>query len=179
MELPQKLNLHKRLKLEHSHMTLKRVREWEKLERLCARFHNHLHFTIHCKHRNITPVSLHIKSSMKGEMAKKIILRTQKSLMNVRIGEINFKIRTLKALIADINEELFIQLPRDTYMEVVNWVRHVHKEEWTKCWTRQQQKFEKLTNRSSNITTDPKYTPIMKVNQAGTSNIKDRWVINK
>ncbi len=111
MDLPQKFNLHKHLKLDHSWMTLKRVWEWEKLERLWARFMNHLHFTLYCKHHNVTPVSKHIKTSVKGSAAKNIILKTQKSLMNVRIQEINNKIRTFKAYISDIYEELFILLP--------------------------------------------------------------------
>ncbi len=85
--------------------------------------------------------------------------------MNVRIGEINFKISTSQVLISDINEDLFMQLPGSIYMDVVNWDRHVHGEEWTKCQTRQQQEFKHLINRANNITTDLKLTPIKDVNQ--------------
>ena len=83
MNIPQALNLHKRLELDHGQMTLIQVREWEKLERLSARFRNNLHFTLHCKHRNVTPVSLRVKTCVKGEPANSIIHRTQ-------IGQSNY-----------------------------------------------------------------------------------------
>ena len=89
------------------------VREWEKLEILSARFRNHLHFTLHCKHRNLTPISLRVKTCVKGEAANNIIHGTQRALLNVRIKEIS--------------------LPSDMHTEVTNWVKHAHKAEWAKC----------------------------------------------
>ena len=144
MNIPQALNLHKRLELDHGRMTLIQVREWDKLKRLSARFRNHLHFTLHCKHRNVTPVSLRVKTCVKGEAANNIIHRTQRALLNVRIKEINFKIRTFNGLIADKNEELFTSLPSDMHTEVTNCVTHAHKAEWEKCRARQQNKFARL-----------------------------------
>ncbi len=64
-------------------------------------------------------------------------------------------------------------------MEVCNWVRHAHKEEWTKCQSRQQQKFAWLINGTIHTLADLKHIPIMEVSKEDTKNIKDRWVINK
>ncbi len=99
--------------------------------------------------------------------------------MNVRIREINYKIRAFTASISDINDELFTLLPSDVYTEVINWVRHVHKEEWTKCRAKQQQKFARLVNGNTNTLADPKHIPIVDVSKEDIRNIKDRWVINK
>ena len=180
MNTPQELNLHKRLELDHGRMTLIQVREWEKLERLRARFQNHLHFkfTLHCTHRNVTPVSLRVKTCVKGEAANNIIHRTQRALMNVRIKEINFKIRTFKGLIADLNEELFTSLPSDMHTEVTNWVTHAHNAEWGKCRARQQTKFARLIA-THKPPTDRTRIPIVDVDEQETKDIKDRWVINK
>ena len=164
MNIPQALNLHKRLELDHGRMTLIQVREWEKLERLSARFPKHLHFTLHCKHRNVTPVSLRVKTCVTGEAANKIIPRTQRALLNVRIKEINFKIRTFNGLIADTNEELFTSLPSDMHTEVINYPTHAHKAEWEKCRARQQIEFARLIA-SHAPTADRTRIPIVDVDE--------------
>ena len=139
---------------------------------------NHLHFTLHCKHRNVTPVSLRVKTCVKGEAANNIIHRTQRALLNVRIKEINFKIRTFNGLIAEINEELFTSLPSDMHTEVTNLVTHAHKAEWEKCRARQQNKFARLIT-SHAPTAHCTRIPIVDVDEQETKAIKDRWVINK
>ena len=119
-----------------------------------------------------------VKTCVKGEAANNIIHRTQRALMNVRIKEINFKIRTFKGLIADLNEELFTSLPSDMHTEVTNWVTHAHNAEWEKCRTRQQTKFARLIA-THKPPTDRTRIPIVDVDEQETRDIKDRWVINK
>ena len=99
-------------------------------------------------------------------------------MMNVRIKEINFKIRTFKGLIADLNEELFTSLPSDMHTEVTNWVTQAHNAEWGKCRTRQQTKFARLIA-THKPPTDRTRIPIVDVDERETQDIKDRWVINK
>ncbi len=129
MDLPQQLNLHQRLLSDHGGMAENTFREWEKVERAIARYSNHLHFTLHCKHHNVFPVSLKIKSSMRGKEAKRIITNTQKALTSLRIKEIIYKRDVLKNKSAAINEKLFGLLPCDVFTEVQMWVRHAHKAE--------------------------------------------------
>lgn len=159
-------------------MTLAKVREWEELERQHARFANHLHFTLHCKHHNVTPVSLTLKTSVKGVLANNIIKKAQNALLNLRIQEINFKIRSLKQAKADISEELFMQLPSNLYTEVHNWVTVAHRAEWDRCRTRQVNKYNRLLAKVSDKP-DPKHTLIEEISEQVNKDIKDRWVINK
>ncbi|XP_072028121.1 uncharacterized protein [Amphiura filiformis] len=60
-------------------MATKLTRRLEFLERKSARFRNHLHFTLHCKHQG-TPNSLKLKSSVKGITAERILERAQHQL---------------------------------------------------------------------------------------------------
>ncbi len=57
-------------------------------------------------------------------------------------------------------------LPSDVYTEVINLVRHAHKEEWMKYQVRQQQKFTCLANGNINTLADQKHIPIMDVSKA-------------
>jgi hypothetical protein len=149
MDLPQQLSLHRRLELDHGRIALITFREWEKVKRLLARYSNHLHFNLHCKHHNITPVSLRLKTSIKGETARKIICQTERKLMSLRIKETLFKIDCFKAREAELNEELFTILPNNMYCELHKWVTKAGRIELEKCRQHQSGKFHQLFQRKS------------------------------
>ena len=71
MDQPQLFNLHKRLDRDFGRIALEDLRLLEKLERKRARFVNHLHFTLHCKHHDIVPPSLKLKTSVRGPIASR------------------------------------------------------------------------------------------------------------
>ena len=131
MDQPQQFNLHQRINREFSRMVVDQFRSLEKLERKSARFANHLHYTLHCKHHGIVPQSLRIKTSVKGPNAARIIHNTQSALMNERIRQINATISTTKRNISDVDECLFTSLPVDVYKEVKSFVTQKRiKERW-------------------------------------------------
>ncbi|XP_072028069.1 uncharacterized protein [Amphiura filiformis] len=179
MSTPQQLKLHSRLESEHGRMATKLVRRMEFLERKSARFRNHLHFTLHCKHHGVTPASLNLKSSVKGVTAERILQRAQHQLVGERIRQIYATLNNIKQQIADTDEQLFTELPMETYSEVKEWVAHAHKAEWDKCRSRQQTKFARLSSSDKQTKTRDKNRPIVPVNQQEHKEVTDRWVINK
>jgi hypothetical protein len=176
MDLPQQFKLHKSLEREFGRMAVKNARSLEKLERKSARFANHLHYTLHCKHHGVVPPSLRIKTSVKGPNASRIIRNTQSLLLNERIRQINATISITKRNISDVDEQLFSILPVDVYTEVKNWCTHARQATWTTCETRQRKKFALLVDR---LKSRKSTSPVSLVNEEDIKRTKERWVVNK
>ncbi|XP_072017463.1 uncharacterized protein [Amphiura filiformis] len=157
-------------------MAVNNVRSLEKLERKSARFANHLHYTLHCKHHDVVPPSLRIKSSVKGPNAARIIRNTQLMLMNERIRQIIATISSIKRSISDVDELLFTELPADVYTEAKIWCTHAREATWKTCETRQRKKFALLQERSKSRKLASTLTA---VDHADQKRIKERWVVNK
>ncbi|XP_072023469.1 uncharacterized protein [Amphiura filiformis] len=147
MSTPQQFKLPKRLESEFGRMALKNFRSLEFMERKLARFRNHLHFTMHCKHHGLYPPSLSLKTAVKGPHAQRIIQNTQHLLLNERIRQIYYTINVTKQRISDLDESLFTCLPVDVYTDVKNWVTHASEAEFSKCCSRQKDKFSRLESK--------------------------------
>ena len=179
MSTPQQLKLHSRLESEYGRMATKLARRLEFLERKSARFRNHLHFTLHCKHQGVTPVSLKLKSSVKGLTAERILERTQRQLVSERIRQTNSTLDSVKNQISDTDEQLFHLLPSDVYTEVKNWVAHAYKSEYDKCRSRQQNKFQRVSASDKQDNKGNKNRPLVRVTERERKEVTDRWVVNK
>ena len=177
MEHPQQFSLHKRLESEHGRITVVKFRDWEKAERSLARYRNHLHFTLHCKHHHVIPVSLRLPSR-KSPAAQNIIKRAERALMCARISEIYVKIAIFKDKIAAVDEELFTRLPSNLYTEVHDFCTHARRSEWDKCRTCQVNKFDILLDKAHSQQ-DTRKTAIAPLTKQDVDNTKSRWVINK
>ena len=176
MSTPQLLRLPQRLDREFDRMIIKKFREWEKLEHKIAAHQNHLHFTLHCKHHAIFPPSLKLKCSMKGKGVDYILNKAQKQLTNERITRINRQLDYFNNLKTDIDEYLFTNLPGVYYDEIKQWMAHAHRSKFDNIRSRQQQKFQKLSERQKR--TNPEENTIINIPDHEKNNIQDKWVVN-
>ena len=122
---PSTSKLPKRLALEPNRKIIDSFRVWERNVKKMATYRNHLHFTLHCKHHNVTPPSLKLKSGMKGRNADLILKRAQKCLINERINDIKRKLCGFTSVISGSDEFLFTELPSNTYCEIKTWMSSV------------------------------------------------------
>lgn len=134
METTQ-LNLHRRLR--DGYDILKSVRDYEKTARKIARFRNHLHFSLHCKHHDVTPVSLKLNSSVKGSQADRILRRAERSLLNVRITDVVRKLDNLNTEQQNSRVRMRDELRPDMYAEMERLVTHAQDRENQECKQRQ------------------------------------------
>ena len=109
---------YKELDQKYGEQTLLNVRKYEKLSKCNAQYKSHLHFNLHCKHNNITPKSLKIKSPIDSSEARRIICRTQKALLNVRITETLRKQNEIKHELHKVENELKSKLPNNIFNEL-------------------------------------------------------------
>ena len=81
MFVPVHKNIHKNIYSELGPEGLQSTSILEKTACKISRFRNHLHFSLHCKHHNVIPVSLKLSTTVKGNKEEKILNRTEKALL--------------------------------------------------------------------------------------------------
>ena len=75
-------NLHAFIKQEFGEESVLRLRLWEKVEKKMANYKNHRRFTIKCLKRDITPVSIKLRTSLSTKKASQIIRKAERQLLN-------------------------------------------------------------------------------------------------
>ena len=89
------MSLHSTIRNEYGQECVKLVWDNENTAKKIASFRNYLRFTLHCKHHDVTPISLKLTSNIKGQKANNILRRAEKQLLSVRIGD---TVKVLKKL---------------------------------------------------------------------------------
>ena len=142
---PRQSKLPLRLKHDFDQKIIDAFRTWENMERKISTFRNHLYYHLRCKHNHVTPPSLTLKTSMKGNShAAKIITRAQLALMNMRITETKKQLAHFRNIRSTQDEFLFTQLPNDLYSEVGQWMSKLSDKWFYNTKARQQKKFINL-----------------------------------
>ena len=79
---------YKAIKEEHGIEVLQKVRKWENLSKSAGRYRSHQKFYLQCKHLDLTPTGIKLKTTVEGNDARNILRKAEKALLNVRISEI-------------------------------------------------------------------------------------------
>ena len=141
------MNLHKSIREEYGQECVKIVRDYESLARKEARFRNHLRFNLHCKHKDVIPTSLRLRSTVPGLEANKIIKRAERSLLGVRIGQTVQKLKRLDRQKSELKVDIVKRLP-GKQQEIEKFVSNVQEREHQEVKSRQQNKFQRLVSKN-------------------------------
>ena len=60
---------------------LRKIREFEDISRTKGRYSSHPRFYLQCKHKELTPKGIRVRSQVDGPEAKKIIEKAEKALL--------------------------------------------------------------------------------------------------
>ena len=82
-------NLHQILLQEYGVEARHLFRDWERLQLWASDYKNHRIFTLRCLHKDLIPVSIKLKSTLKTEKARKIISKAEKDLLQARVKAVN------------------------------------------------------------------------------------------
>ena len=93
-----------------------------------ANFKNHRRFSLRCLDNNIIPVSLKLRSNIKTPKAKKIIKKTERALLNERIGMINNTIELCKHEKDTCIEELSKKMSQEDMEECKRFMFNIKEE---------------------------------------------------
>ncbi|XP_077986089.1 uncharacterized protein LOC144440576 [Glandiceps talaboti] len=141
------MNFHLKIRNEFGKSCLDNVRRLEKTCIKIARYRNHLRFNLHCKHHNVTPKSLQLKSTVKGDKANSILKRSEKQLLNVRIGQNVHKLNLLNKDKVDAESRIAESLPEDVATETRSRCQRSQIREHDTSKKRQQAKFAHLADK--------------------------------
>ena len=79
------------IKRDYGVETLQKIRIHEKLPRKIGRQTSHIRFNLQCKHTNLTPKNVKLKSPINTPEAKTIVQKAERALLDLRIVENNQK----------------------------------------------------------------------------------------
>ena len=137
---------YKELKQEYGEQILQKVRKYEHLSISKAKNNSHLHFNMHCKHHNVIPKSLKIKSPIDNAQARILINKTQKTMLNIRISETIQKQKHLNYEFVKIENELKNILPPNLLNQIKTNNIERGKRAYENSTNIQKKKFLNLTN---------------------------------
>ena len=82
-------NIHAKLISEYGQESVRFLRQWETLEMKMVDFQNHRRFTLRCLSKDLIPVSIKLKTTVKTPKGIYIVRKAERMLMNERIRSIN------------------------------------------------------------------------------------------
>ena len=123
-----------------------------------------------CVHNNVTPASIRLKTSVKGEAAQKILRKTEKKLLNVRIRQCSYTLEKLEEKRVISKDRLFVQLSHQERQEVEEFITHAQSWQFEDTKSKHRQKFDQLLERQS--------VPNTSQGKEKYPNITKRWVVN-
>lgn len=135
-----------------------------------------MRFNVRCLHNGITPISIKLKSNVKGHRAENILRNAEKKLLNERVRHVNFTIDVLNNKFSEISQNLQSKLPGSTYKQVEEFVYRAQSSQHIITKQRQTDKFTRLKEkvRSSRSELDSHW----RASNYCDNGITDKWVKN-
>ena len=116
-------------------------------------YKNHRIFTLRCLHKDLVPVSIKLKSTLKTDRAKKIVRKAEKDLIQARIKSINSILNNVAKQTEECRSQLASIISTERLRECQGFVDKVGEIRFNKVKLRQIKKFQNLVNKKEgNIT---------------------------
>ena len=110
-------------------------------------------FTLRCIHKDLTPVSIKLKSTLKTERAKKIVRKAEKDLLQARVKAINSILDNVGKQTGLFRSQLASILSTQRLREYQGFIEKVGEIRFNKVKQRQLNKFNNLLyKKEGNIT---------------------------
>ena len=144
-------------------------RDWERLQLKASSYKNHRIFTLRCLHKDLIPVSIKLKSTLKTEKARKIIRKAEKDLPQARVKAINSILDNVAKQTEECRSQLASIISAQRLRECQGFIDKVGEIRFTKVKQRQLNKYNILLNKNNkegNITRANAITPTNSTNLA-------------
>ena len=148
-------NLHQILLQEYGVEVWHLFRYWERLQLRASDYKNHKMFTLRCLHKDLIPVSIKLKSTLKTEKARKITRKAEKDLLQARVKAINNILDNVSKQTEECRSQLASIISAQRHRECHGFIDKVGEIRFTKVRQRQLNKYNMLINKKEgNITRD-------------------------
>ena len=130
--------------------TLKLIRSLETSYKAFGRYESHLRFSLQCKHTDIIPKSIQVKTGINSNEVRRIVHKTKKAILNIRITEIYQKKKKIQNKIHTKLEVLKEQISSETVIEVEKYLEERRTQSFESARENQKKKYMKLKNGKMN-----------------------------
>ena len=145
-------NLHQIILEEKGLEVLCLFRDWERLQLRASNYKNHRIFTLRCIHKDLVPVSIKLKTTIKTEKARKIIKSAKNISLQARIKSINSILDNNAKQTELCRSKLASILSTPMLRKCQEFVEKVGEIRLNKVKSRQVNKFNNLLKKEGNIT---------------------------
>ena len=168
-------NLHQILLQEYGLEVQHLFRDWERLRLKETDYKNHTIFTLRCLHKDLVPVSIKLKSTLKTDRAKKIVRKAEKDLIQARIKSINSILNNVAKQTEECRSQLVSIISTGRLRECQGFIDKVGEINFNKVKLRQIKKFQNLVNKKEgNITWSSNNNNNNNLPQAGNNLMANR-----
>ena len=112
-----------------------------------SNYKNHRIFTLRCLHKDLIPVSIKLKSTLKTEKARKIISKAEKDLLQASVRAINSILDNVTKQTEECRSQLASIISAQRLRECQGFVDKVGEIRFTKVRQRQLNKYNMLLNK--------------------------------
>ena len=146
-------NLHQILLQEYGVEAQHLFRDWERLWLRASDYKNHRIFTLRCLHKDLVPVSIKLKSTLKTVKGRQIIRKAEKDLVQARVKAIKSILDNVAKQTEQCRTQLASIISAQRLRECQGFIDKVSEIRFTKVRQRQLNKFNILINKKEgNIT---------------------------
>ena len=144
-------NLHQILVQEYGIEAWHLFRDWERLQLRASDYKNHRIFTLRCLHKDLVPVSIKLKSTLKTVKARQIIRKAEKDLLQARVKAINSILDNVAKQTEECRTQLASLISAQRLTECKGFIDKVSEIRFTKVRQRQLNTFNILINKRKEI----------------------------
>ena len=145
-------NLHQIILEEYGLEVLHLFRDWERLWLKASDYKKHRIFTLRCIHRDLVPVSIKLKTTIKTDKARKIIKNAEENLLQARVKAINSILDNVGKQTELCRSKLVSILSTQRFRECQGLIEKVGEIRFNKVKHRQVNKFKNILRKEGNIT---------------------------
>ena len=145
-------NLNQIILEENGLEALHLFRDWEKLQLRASNFKSHWIFTLRCIHKELVPVSIKLKTTLRTDKASKIIRTAERHFLQARVKAINSILDNIAKQTELCRSKLASILSTHMFRKCQGFVEKVGEIRFNKVKLRQVNKFNNLLRKEGNIT---------------------------
>ena len=143
-------------------------RDWERLQLRASNYKNHRIFTLRCIHKDLVPVSIKLKTTIKTDRARKIIKNSERNLLQARVKAINSILDNVGKQTELCRSRLASILSTQRFRECQGFIEKVGEIRFNKVKHRQVNKFNNLIRKEGIITGVSTWSTAFSSSQAGS-----------
>ena len=125
---------------------------WERLQLKVSNYKSHRIFTLRCIHKELVPVNMKLKTTLKTEKTRKIIKAVEKYLLQARIKYKNSILDNVTKQAELCRSKLASILSTPMFRKCQGFIEKVGEIRFNKVKNRQVNKFNNLSRKEGNIT---------------------------